>query len=204
MRTVMASCVRAGLAMAALAAVACGDDDSGAGGGAAGGAGQGGQGGDAGDPYAAMYECEETNFAEVKPLSGPGYDPETGFVGEPQETYFAATTQIYVAADAQEAFISANGPVIQQIAETPGLVAWTVGGDADCLVNRTMTIWESEEAMYAFVTSGAHAEVMGQITELSLTGKTTHWVTTPEEIEAQTWDTVRAKLEEEDPSELYD
>ncbi len=204
MTTVMASCVRAGLLLGALVATACGDDSSGVGGGAAGGAGQGGQGGDAGDAYAAMYDCQENNFVETKPLSGPGYDPETGFVGEPQATYFAATTQIYVAADAQEAFISASGPVIQQILKTPGLVAWTVGGDTDCQVNRTMTIWESEDAMYSFVTSGAHAEVMGQVTELSLTGKTVHWVITPEEIETQTWDTVRAKLDLEDPSELYD
>ncbi len=143
-------------------------------------------------------------FAEDFKIWCFGYDPETGFVGEPQATYFAATTQIYVAADAQEAFISASGPVIQQILKTPGLVAWTVGGDTDCQVNRTMTIWESEDAMYSFVTSGAHAEVMGQVTELSLTGKTVHWVITPEEIETQTWDTVRAKLDLEDPSELYD
>lgn len=204
MRSIRVACVRVGFGLAALAMFACGDDSSGVGGGAAGGAGEGGQGGDPGDPYAAMYDCEETNFAEVKPLSGPGYDPETGFVGEPQAKYFAATTQIYVAEDKQDAFIAANGPVIQQIGETPGLVAWSVGGDPSCQVNRTMTIWESEEAMYSFVTSGAHAEVMGQLTELSLTGKTTHWETTPEEIEAQTWDTVRAKLEGEDPSELYD
>lgn len=204
MTMVMASRMRMGVGVAALTFFGCGDDGSGNGGSAAGGAGQGGSGGSAGDPYAAMYECEETNFTEVKPLSGPGYDPATGFVGEPQATYIAATTQIYVATDKQDAFLSANGPVFSQIANAPGLVAYTVGGDADCQVNRTMTIWESEDAMYAFVTSDAHAVVMGQVTELSLTGKTTHWTTTPEEIEAQTWDTARAKLSEEDPSELYD
>lgn len=203
MKLAMGRGVGGGLLATALVLSACGDDSSSSGGGAAGGAGEGGSGG-AGDPYAAMYACEETNFAEAQPLSGPGYDAETGFVGEPQATYIASTTQIYVAPEKQKAFLDASIDVIGQLADTPGLVAFSVGGDTECQVNRTMSIWESEDAMYAFVTSGAHAVAMGQLTELSLTGKTTHWTTTPEEIEAQTWDTVRAKLAEEDPSELYD
>ncbi|MBL8740369.1 MAG: antibiotic biosynthesis monooxygenase [Myxococcales bacterium] len=202
MKLAMGRGVGGGLLATALVLSACGDDSSSSGGGAAGGAGEGGSGG-AGDPYAAMYACEETNFA-AQPLSGPGYDAETGFVGEPQATYIASTTQIYVAPEKQKAFLDASIDVIGQLADTPGLVAFSVGGDTECQVNRTMSIWESEDAMYAFVTSGAHAVAMGQLTELSLTGKTTHWTTTPEEIEAQTWDTVRAKLAEEDPSELYD
>ena len=44
---------------------------------------------------------------------------------------------------------------------------------------------------------------MGLTTELSLTGKVTHWDATPAEIEALDWDAARAKLAEVEPSPIY-
>jgi heme-degrading monooxygenase HmoA len=166
--------------------------------------GAGGAGGSApADPYAEMYECEEVMFGEAKPLSGPGYDPETGFVGTPQATYVIHTTQIYTRPEQESEFMSTAGKVIAQLGSTEGLVAFTLGGDDGCGVSRTMGVWTSEEALYAFVQSGAHLEAMSKTGQLSYTGKTTHWDATPEEVEALTWDVARAKLEDIDPITGY-
>jgi heme-degrading monooxygenase HmoA len=127
-------------------------------------------------------------------MSGPGIDEEGNLIGEPQDTYFVSTTQIYVSEEQTDAFFGLAGKVILQLSETPGLVGYALGGDDACLVNRTMGIWESEEAMYAFVASGAHAEAMP---------KTAHWTMTGDEVVALTsnwstasWDEARARLED--------
>jgi len=182
------------------AAMGCGDEGlQGAGGeGGAGGAatGNGGAGGAADDdPYAELYACEETSF-QAQPLSGPGYDAATGFVGTPKSSYVVHTTQIYIRPEKQGEFFQTAGKVAAQLGTTAGLVAFTVGTDSDCGVARTLGVWESEEAMYAFVGSGAHAEAMAKTASLSFSGRTTHWDATPEEVQALTWDDARGKLAE--------
>lgn len=186
------------LLMGLMLVAACGDDaanDEGAG--ATGGAGDGGAGGPA--DYSALYACEEVQFGEAKPLSGPGYDPMTGFVGTPQSSYVVHATQIYLRPEHYDEFYGLAGKVVAQLASTEGLVAFTIGSDDACGVARTMGVWSSEEALYAFVGSGAHAEAMAKTSALTFTGRTTHWDATPEDVEALTWDVARAKLEDVDP-----
>lgn len=192
-----------GLAGAALAG--CADDEAApAGVGGAGGTGAGGTGGAPPD-VAAYYACAETGFAEARPLSGPGLDPETGeLVGAPQASYVAHATQIYPKADKEKDFFGLVGPVLQQLEETPGLVAYALGSDEGCGVQRTMGIWESEEAMFAFVTSGAHATAMGSTLTVSITGKTTSWTVSADEVAALDWDVARGKLDAISPSPMYE
>jgi len=179
-----------------VVSAACGDseadsDDDGAvtsGGGGAGGS-------EATDPYAEMYACQETQFEAAKPLSGPGYDVATGFVGTPQASYVVHATQIYIRPDQYDDFYATAGKVVAQLAQTEGLVAFTLGDDEGCGVARTIGVWSSEEALYAFVATGAHAEAMSKTAVLSFTGRTTHWDATPEEVEALDWDVARAKLD---------
>lgn len=185
--------------------VGCGDSTSDGGGGAGqGGAAQGGGGGDSA-ALEALYACEELGFAEFRPLTGREFDlAQGGFLVDPAQTsYVVHTTQIYVSAEQQGDFLAVFGDVAVQLADTEGLVAWAVSGDEACGVNRTLGVWESEQAMYAFVGSGAHATAMGLTTELSLTGKVTHWEATADEVEALDWDVARAKLAEVEPSPIY-
>lgn len=190
------------LSLVITAALGCGEPDSQGEGGRVAGEGGGGAGvgggvgGDPGeDPYAPLYACEEVGFAEQAPLSGPGYDAETGFVGTPQSSYVVHTTQIYIRPDKQGEFFLAAGKVANQLATTEGLVAFAVGTDDGCGVARTMGVWTSEEALYAFVGSGAHADAMAKTADLSFTGRTTHWDATPEDVQSLTWDVARAKLD---------
>jgi heme-degrading monooxygenase HmoA len=180
-----------------LLAAACGDDASQTDGEGGNATGQGGEAGGApADAYAHLYECQEVAFEEGKPLSGPGYDPMTGFVGTPQAKYIVHTTQIYVRPEQENAFFQAAGKVIAQLSQTDGLVAYALAGDDGCGVQRTMGVWESEEALYAFVGSGAHVEAMQKTGELSFTGRTTNWEATSDEVLALTWDVARGKLAE--------
>ncbi len=195
------------VAASILPFAACGDDETSPAGGAqsgGGGAGAGAGAAGGGDAYAALYDCEEVDFAGG-PLQGPGFDATMGgFIDEPEASYVVATTQIYVA-DAQiEGFLAAFGPVNAELASTEGLVAHAVGTDSTCGVNRTMSVWTSEQAMFAFVGSGAHALAMSQTNEVSLTGRVTHFTATAAEVEALDWEVVRAKLAAVEPSPVYD
>ncbi len=186
--------------------LACDDASSdGEGGGGGGAAGTGGSGGEPAD-VEAFYACEEVEFGAARPLSGATFDiDQGGFLTEPtQETFVVHATQIYVKPEQSDRFFQLTGPMFATLPEFPGNVAWTVGGDDSCLVSRTMGIWESEEALYAFVGSPEHAAAMAETTALSYTGRTTHWTVTKEEAEALSWDVARAKLDAIEPSALYE
>ncbi len=189
------------------------DSDSNA---TSGGGGQGGDtsssssssaggGGSGGAGVESFYSCVEDDYAEARPLSGANFDvTQGGFLMEPaQSTFVAHTTQIYVRPDGEDEFFQRSGELFGVLAETPGLVAWTVGTSETCGVARTMGIWESEEALYAFVAGDVHAQAMARTTALSFTGKTTHFDVSKEEAEALSWDGMRAELEGIDPSPLY-
>jgi len=180
---------------------ACGDDASGTDGDGGHAAGQGGS--EPTDPYAELYECQETAFAEGRALSGPGFDMVTGFVGTPQATYTIHTTQIYVRPEMKGEFYKEAGKVAVQLANTEGLVAFALATDDVCGVARTMGVWTSEEAMYALVGSGAHAEAMQRTTELSFTGRTTSWEATSDEVPLLSWDIARQKLDGLEASGVY-
>ena len=184
-----------------MATAACTEEDSadGAGGQAAGAGGAGG----APPDYTSLYACEEVAFGEAKELSGPGYDPTNGFVGTPQASYVVHATQIYYRPDQADEFFQLAGKVVAQLAETEGLVAFTLGSDDTCGVARTLGVWTSEEALYAFVGSGAHAEAMAKTSATTFTGRTTHWDATPAEVDALSWDVARAKLEDIEPLDFY-
>ena len=196
------------LALAMLAA--CGDDGSsaatGADGAGAGGAQGGAGGGDSGVDLESLYGCDEAGYQTVRPLAEPSFDAEqSGFLVEPtQSTYLVHTTQIYVPSDKDGEFLKLFGDIAAQLDGLDGVVAWSAGSDDACGVYRTLGIWESEEAMYAFVGSGAHAVAMSRTTEVSLSGRVTHWEATVEELEQLDYDVARAKLESVEPSPLYD
>lgn len=180
-----------------------GSGGSGGGGGATGGATTGGSGG--GDPHAELYTCAEDNFQIGRPLSGTGFDAaQGGLINPTQATYVVSTTQIYISKEQSSDFYDNVGAVIGQLTETPGLIALGLATDDTCGVNRTLGVWESEEAMYTFVASGAHAVAMEKTPTISLTGRVTHWTATVDEVNELDWDVARAKIADVDPSYAYD
>ncbi|WP_428265523.1 hypothetical protein [Haliangium sp.] len=159
-----------------LALVACGNDDSGP---------------------ADIQTCDEVDFMAA-PLSGAGYDPEQGFVGETQESYIAHTTFLVLDPDGSQRFDELVGPIFADLATREGLVAYTVGMSQQCGIARTMGLWTSEQAMYDFVLDTAHAAAMAEVDAVSLNGATTHWTVRPADV-PMSWETARAKIAEVEP-----
>jgi quinol monooxygenase YgiN len=202
--------------LVSMGIAACGDDTGGGGGGGGGGddattasgstttgdastttaASTSASSSSGGNAYEDLFLCEETDFEDDFPLSGPGFDPETGIVGEPQETYLVATTQIYARPEKAAEFMQAAGAVLQTLGQSEGMLAWGIGSSETCGDSRTISIWASEEAMLGFVASDAHAAAMIQSPDLAFTGRTTHWEATAEELMELDWDVARDRLKD--------
>jgi heme-degrading monooxygenase HmoA len=55
-------------------------------------------------------------------------------------------------------------------------LALQLASSAGCASGRTLAVWSSEDAMYEFVTSPAHAAAMAAADEVLLPGfRVTHW-----------------------------
>jgi quinol monooxygenase YgiN len=196
------------MALLATLAIGCGDSTGGggdAGGSSPGGANAGGAGGAApsGPSEAELYGCDEVGFGDVIELGGPGYNPVDGIIGEPQAEYVVHATMLYWKADQQEAFYDLAVELIAQLNETEGLLAYALGTDETCRTARSIGIWRSEEDLYAFVTTGAHAKAMGLTNELSWSGKATHYSVAAGELDTVDWESQRVALEDVEPSAIY-
>lgn len=143
--------------------------------------GEGTDGADPGSGSAMHYDCVEPELQVGVPLAGPGYDPETGLI-DPQDEYVAHTTQLLVAPEGMAMFEEDIERILAQLMVTPGLVAVSFASEPTCGFVRTLGIWRSQEAMVAFVTSGAHADAMSNGMSYTITGRTTHWTVSSEEV----------------------
>jgi heme-degrading monooxygenase HmoA len=160
----------------------------------------GSSGGSGGPDLAELYACEETDLVVVQPFVGPGFD-ETGALLEPvADEYVVSTTQLLPRpeAEAQQLFNELTGAVVAQVMQTPGFVGVAVATEPNCGFARTLSVWESEEAMFAFVGSGAHAEAMTHTFDVGVTGRVTSW-SVPGEEAPPSWETAIAQIAEVDP-----
>lgn len=161
----------------------------------------GSESGSGGPDLAELYDCEEPDLIVAQAFGGPGFDPETGQLLEPiADEYVVSTTQLLPKPDeaAQAAFLELTNGVVAQLMETPGFLGLSLAFEPSCGFARTLTVWESEEAMFAFVNSGAHVEAMGQTFAVGVTGRVTSW-TAPAEEMPPSWEDAIAKIAEVDP-----
>jgi heme-degrading monooxygenase HmoA len=200
--------VLASLIVVSASSLACSDDaENPATGGGGSGAGSGGStaSGGAGPDVQALYDCDETDFAPFVPLAGPGFDADQGGLLPPtQDSYVVHSTHLIVKEGGMAQVNALTGQIIGQLMETPGFVAYALAGSDACSNVRTLGIWESEEAMYGMVGSGAHAEAMAQTTEVSITGKVTHWTANADEVNALDWPEAKARIADATPSPIYE
>ena len=124
----------------------------------------------------------EADFELFAPFGGPGVDPATGKLrpsaGEP---YIISSTYIRLRPEpaAQQAFGELMGPIAGALQQQPGLAAVLLGSSMTCGTARTLTVWASEEEMYAFVGGAPHAAAMAAVGQVSRGGSlATHWVAT--------------------------
>ena len=150
-----------------------------------------------GEP-ASPFDCVEQNFMP-SPLQGPGIDPETGaIVGPPQDTYLVHSTLGVVTPETAAALDAMTQEVIAQAMTSEGAIGFSFSLDENCGYARTLGIWESEEAMLAFVVSGKHAEAMQQSDDLLGGGRFGHIEVAAEDLD-QAWELALAHLETVEP-----
>jgi quinol monooxygenase YgiN len=155
------------------------------------------------DDFTHLYACESRDFQVARRLSGAGYDPDEGLTGERLSSYIVHTTQIFTRPEQEQRFFELVGDVVVELEATPGLIGYSLAGDAACGDNRTLGVWESQDALLAFVVSEAHATAMEATPDLSLTGRTTHWSATAAEVDALDWEVAFAKLRDVAPFDGY-
>jgi heme-degrading monooxygenase HmoA len=139
----------------------------------------------------------EPDFATFMPLGGPAVDPATGALRPPAAgaSYVISSTYLALRGEpaAQQAFGELMGPISATLQAQPGLLAIQLAQSMSCGSARTLTVWESEDAMYAFVASPAHVEAMRRVGEVSRgESVVTHWVSSA--TTAATWDEAARQL----------
>jgi heme-degrading monooxygenase HmoA len=128
-------------------------------------AGAGG-GGDEQSPFAACSKgALEADLEGDAALAGPGVDAETGKL-EPG-SYLVASTYLALEPAQVERALGLGGPVVESLFDMPGFVAFSTLSSRSCAALRTLTVWQSEEDMLAFVASPAHVAAMAVVSELS-------------------------------------
>ncbi|MGK4005270.1 hypothetical protein WMF31_21755 [Sorangium sp. So ce1036] len=152
--------------VAAMAGAGCADDGERSASGAAGGGAGGGGGAPQGSPFDGCSKGElEPDRQGDTILRGPGVDPETGAL--PPGNYLISTTYLALKPEMTQRAMELGGPIMQSLFTMKGLVGAATLQSTSCVSLRTLSVWESEEDMFAFVGSPAHANAMGHITSIS-------------------------------------
>ena len=130
---------------------------------------------------------------DMTPMGGSALDAESGtykLQGGEQVTVSstygipkAGLDDVQSSAQYQELM----GRIIAQLQTQPGLLALQLGTSDSCGSGRTLAVWESEDAMYEFVTSPPHMEAMTNVHDLVKPGyAVTHWsASKPEQLSIQ-------------------
>ena len=132
-----------------------------------------------GDVVQPDLSSQDATGAPIPPAwMGPGVDSSTGLPSVPEGAIITTTyLQLRVDEAGQRRFGELVGPVIGQLMATPGMIAVSLTNSRECGVARTLTVWQDEESMLAFVASDAHTAAMVGTAEVSRGGSiTTHWI----------------------------
>ena len=98
--------------------------------------------------------------------------------------------------EALAVFQELNAPIGAELsAPAAGLMGISIRISSACGTARTMTVWESEDAMMKFVTGPAHIQAIRRVGEVSRGGSiTSTW--RAQEFKALSWETVTPKMAE--------
>ena len=150
------------------------------------------------DPFAACKrEVIEPDQAFMGPPEGPAVNPQTQQINPPAGAIVATTyLALKPGEQAGQRFGQLVGPVIQDLGARQGLLAITTSTSTSCGTARTVTVWESEAAMMAFVTGEAHLAAIQGTSDVSRGGSVT--MTWPHAGGELTWQIAAARLKDHD------
>lgn len=149
--------------------------------------------------YAGCSKGElESDMTTSLELAGPGVNPETGMITP--GTYLVATTYLALQPGTLDKAIELSGPIIETSFGLPGFVAVTIAGSESCNTLRTITVWENEQAMFAFVASPEHARAMAQTSAISR--GTSNTITWDGSVESVKWTEAARQLALEEDGDI--
>lgn len=143
------------------------------------------------------------------PLEGPGMEIGGQLLIEPQDDaqLIAASTHLYVSGGESMRLFNENMDAMQETldAEPEGLVAYSLAQELIGREYKTLTVWESEEDLYAFVMSPAHLQAMADSADIANPDKvstTLSWEVSPEELPL-TWKQVNEIMAKDGVQAIY-
>jgi heme-degrading monooxygenase HmoA len=135
----------------------------------------------------------------AQPFEGPGF--KNGEVTTKAEGPFLAATTHLILEDgdeAQKAFDENMEAINAVLLDQPGLVGVSLAGKPFTREYRTLSVWETEEAMLAWVTSEAHATAMADVGDKMVLGRGTHWSIEKDQM-PPAWDDAKQRLDGSEP-----
>lgn len=145
-----------------------------------------------------------------RPFEGPGYDIADGLLLDVEEgqTFLLATTYLPVSKAGERRFGDHMDALQDELDSGPeGLVGQSLAQKIFGREYRTLTVWEDEDAMMAFVLGEAHLAAMADSTEIAdpespIGPLVQRWEIAPEDL-PPVWDEVIERLDTEGRGVIY-
>lgn len=157
--------------------------------------------------FAALALVVASTACDIAPpFEGPGY--ANGLTTEAEGPFTVSTTLLVLKEgdpDAQGLFDKNMEVLNKTLPDADGLVGSSLSFTLFGSGYRTLTVWESEEAVLGWVTSEAHGNAMSEMADHSdPSSSVASWTMTREELEAAppSWDDAKARLDS-DGREVY-
>lgn len=136
-----------------------------------------------------------------QPFEGPGYSLSDGILTDAEGPFVASSTNLILAdGDApKQAFDKHMAVLSEKIKTQPGLIGVSLALPIGTEGYRTLTVWENEEAVLAWVTSDEHSAAMAEMADKAKEGSAvTSWSMERAELEAgpPSWEDARKRVED--------
>jgi hypothetical protein len=141
-----------------------------------------------------LAACPEDDIM-ILPWAGPAFDQATGELVAPLPLpHIVATTAGWPKADGWELLNMQSNVVIGDVFAREGLLGATFGISMACGSARTITLWQDEASMMAFVVGEAHSTAIATALPSTRAWETTTWSEATDD-QPPTWDRVRDELD---------
>jgi heme-degrading monooxygenase HmoA len=136
-----------------------------------------------------------------QPFEGPGFSLGDGITTDAEGPFTASTTSLILADgdEPKQVFDKHMAVLGEKIKTQPGLIGFSLALPIGSEGYRTLTVWESEDAMLEWVVSDEHLAAMDEMADKAKEGSAvTSWKMERAELEAgpPSWEDARKRLED--------
>lgn len=144
--------------------------------------------------FAALPLLAAAACAPASPFEGPGYDPDEGLQTDAPGPFVAVVTEAVVSADGHDLFDRHVNQIEEDLADRPGLVGVSLRGEVFGDTRWTLSVWEGEAALGAFLGGQAHGAAMGAAHRSTDRVRSARWTVGRSQVPPE-WDAALARLD---------